>query len=78
MLVGAAVEEVHLRESLVDFHEDACQLLVVYVVGNNVQNSAQLLVLLLQAQFLVHVCDALLEPGLEGGDLVAKLLLLIF
>ena len=78
LLVGAAVEEIHLRESLVDFHEDACQLLVVHIVGNYIQNCAQLLILLLQAQFLVHVCDALLQSGLKGGDLVAKLLLLIF
>ncbi len=78
LLVGAAVEKIHFRESLIDFHKDACQLLVVHVVGNDVQNRAQLLVLLLQAQFLVHVCDALLEAGLKGGNLVAKLLLLIF
>ena len=32
LLVGAAVEEIHFRKSLIYFHKDACQLLMVDVI----------------------------------------------
>jgi hypothetical protein len=78
LLVGAAVEEIHFRKSLIDFHKDACQLLMVDVIWNDIQNGAQLLVFLLQTQFLVHVCNALLQTSLESWDLITELLLLVF
>ena len=78
MLVCRAVVEVHLREGLINFDENVPELRMVNIVGDDCENRAELLVLLLQSQLLVHVCDALLKTSLEGRDLVAQLLFLLF
>ena len=78
LLVCRAVVEVHFREGLINFDENVPELRMVNIVGDDCENRAELLVLLLQSQLLVHVCDALLKTSLEGWDLVAQLLFLLF
>ena len=63
---GGTVVEVHLGERVVDFDKDLTKLPVVHVLRYDRQNSAQLLILLLKSQLLVHVGDPLLQSGLES------------
>ena len=65
LLESRAVVQIHLLESLIDLLEDAIELFRFDMGLDNREDSAELLVLLLEAQLLVHVSDSLLEAGLE-------------
>ena len=60
LLVRCTIVEVHLWECVVDFGEYITKSRVLDILRDNLQYCAQLLILLLKSQFLVHVCDALL------------------
>ena len=51
--------EIHLREPVVDLLEDMVDLTRVHEVLKNGQHGAQLLMLLLDAQLLVHAVHSL-------------------
>ena len=66
LLKRRAVIQVHLLKGLVDPLEDAAELVRLHMLLNNRQDSAELLIFLLQTQLLVHVCDSLFKTRLES------------
>ena len=58
--------EIHFREPFVDLLEDLVDLARVHEVLKDSQHGAQLLMLLLDAQLLVHAVHSLFKAGLEG------------
>ena len=78
LLERRAVVQVHLLERFVDLLENTTELVWLDMCLNHGQDSAELLILLFEAKFLIHIGNTLLQSCLEGRDLITQLLLLIF